>query len=1077
MTKRRADEDIENWSGNDCSQSPTKRSWSQGDSSQQKSSIGIIESIHLKNFMCHTKLDFSFSEHTNFIIGRNGSGKSAILTSLIVGLGGKANTASRGTRVQNFVETGKRAAEVTVRLKNLGRDAFKPEEYGDSIIIHRRLTADGSSTYKIKSGTGTVISTKKEELQCILDQFNIQIENPVMILNQETSRNFLQSKSAKDKYLFFMKATQLEKLKRDYCQIEEERATAEMQLVRKEKVLPELEKEVKRYEKLWRLSQAVEEQRLKLERFKKELLWARVQEEEEVLKQSEASLQKEEAASAKLKERVADFENKVKSLGEKMKGLEKELAEVMKRVQEMQPAFQARRKEISAKKEVQRQVDQTAAQKGRELQQKKKEAHILRRNIEEHRMKDENFYAKERAEREEKIRGLEQQWSELKSKLRTAEHHFDQVKLSDKSNSEALHYIKTEESDLNQRKRAVNAAIQSLRTSKVNNLQRYGRHIPALHKEIENAVRRGDFRKPPKGPLGSLLKLKDQRFDLATECCLKGLLYTFVVDNNQDARVLLRLMDKVMPQEDRPTVVTSSYLGKTYNYRSRAVRSSKFVSLLDNLDIQDPDVINVLIDQRRVERVLLCADIEDARRTLMKASSVPANCGEAYMANGDQLYPAPKFRYFSTNQHRARLLVAGVDGQIREKQEELKEIDERLRRLSEEAATHEEALSQSRRETRSLGKQLGALKLKETELKSKIGELQRVKVPEPINVSTLEEVLGNLEGEIEVLERSLASTKQEQADINADLKELSTKLQEIEETRERLLGESNAIKEKLEGVDSELLRMKSGRRTYDDRIAAIQERMSAIETEIKTVGKNIVKLTETAMAQSRERLQPRRKASVIEGEIRALEAQVREQESRMLDREEVTRLYTESQAKYDKIKKNIGVLHNYLQKVLNMTLERQARYCSLCEQTVLRLRLIFSATLMQQNFQGSLDFDHSKQLLHITVEPREKTVVARGTKEARQDLKGLSGGERSFSTVCFVLALWDTMECPFRIMDEFDIFMDMGKRRVSLEMILEMTKRKNGSQFVFLTPIELPSIDALRSVNIVVMPEPRARPK
>lgn len=47
---------------------------------------------------------------------------------------------------------------------------------------------------------GKVVSTKREELNHILDQFNIQVDNPVAILNQDTSRCFLHSKSATDKY-------------------------------------------------------------------------------------------------------------------------------------------------------------------------------------------------------------------------------------------------------------------------------------------------------------------------------------------------------------------------------------------------------------------------------------------------------------------------------------------------------------------------------------------------------------------------------------------------------------------------------------------------------------------------------------------------------------------------------------------------------------------------------------------------------------------------------------------------------------------------------------------------------------
>lgn len=75
-------------------------------------------------------------------------------------------------------------AEVTISLKNQGEEAYKPQEYGKSIVITRRFTKEGSSSWKIKSKDGRVISTKKDELSAICDHMNIQVDNPMNVLTQ-----------------------------------------------------------------------------------------------------------------------------------------------------------------------------------------------------------------------------------------------------------------------------------------------------------------------------------------------------------------------------------------------------------------------------------------------------------------------------------------------------------------------------------------------------------------------------------------------------------------------------------------------------------------------------------------------------------------------------------------------------------------------------------------------------------------------------------------------------------------------------------------------------------------------------
>lgn len=47
------------------------------------------------------------------------------------------------------------------------------------------------------------------------------------------------------------------------------------------------------------------------------------------------------------------------------------------------------------------------------------------------------------------------------------------------------------------------------------------------------------------------------------------------------------------------------------------------------------------------------------------------------------------------------------------------------------------------------------------------------------------------------------------------------------------------------------------------------------------------------------------------------------------------------------------------------------------------------------------------------------------------------------------------MECPFRCLDEFDVFMDLVNRKISMQLMLEMGQNMQGKQFIFLTPQDM----------------------
>ncbi|KAI0632484.1 P-loop containing nucleoside triphosphate hydrolase protein [Trametes polyzona] len=244
--------------------------------------MGIIETIEMTQFMCHRLLTFSLGPQINFIIGHNGSGKSAVLSALTVALGGKATTTGRGSGLKSFIREGQSVAEVTVRLKNQGDEAYRPRDYGRSIFITRRFTKEGASSYKIRSVDGKLISTKREELQAICDHMNIQVDNPMNILTQDSARQFLAASTPTDKYKFFLKGTQLSQLSEEYQICLENISQTYKVLKRKAEVIPDLEEAVNEAQARWQEAEKAVAQKNKVDELRKELAWAHVASKKEV---------------------------------------------------------------------------------------------------------------------------------------------------------------------------------------------------------------------------------------------------------------------------------------------------------------------------------------------------------------------------------------------------------------------------------------------------------------------------------------------------------------------------------------------------------------------------------------------------------------------------------------------------------------------------------------------------------------------------------------------------------------------------------------------------------------------------
>lgn len=175
-----------------------------------------------------------------------------------------------------------RSATIVVRIKNQGDGAYLPDDFGKSIIVERHFSKSGASSFKIKAENGRIISTKRAELDAIIDHFTLQFENPMNVLSQDMARQFLSSSSPAEKYKFFVKGVQLEQLDQDYRLIEESGDQIEEKLRSKEQDISSLENRRNAAQKKLEISDQQESLRNRVRNLRNQNAWAQVEEQERV---------------------------------------------------------------------------------------------------------------------------------------------------------------------------------------------------------------------------------------------------------------------------------------------------------------------------------------------------------------------------------------------------------------------------------------------------------------------------------------------------------------------------------------------------------------------------------------------------------------------------------------------------------------------------------------------------------------------------------------------------------------------------------------------------------------------------
>lgn len=1028
---------------------------------EQQMRAGVVTRMILKNFMCHSLLEIKFSSNTCVVIGQNGSGKSAILTALIIGLGGKAAVTNRGPNIKGFVKAGKNSASLEITLHNEGPMAYKPKLYGPSITIVRNFTASGSSSFKVKNHTGEVIATQAREIQNIKTSLNIQVDNPICILNQDTSRNFLSSNDPKHKFTLFMRATKLETLASEFKKIEGELKNSKKLLEEKSNNIQKMKGDMRNLKvkiEQYKSVRNLQEEEVSLQT---ELFWSKVKDLECDLQIELENVEKISKKCDNIKENKTKKGQEEEKLKNSMRELENQVTDLKNAIDKQQKPYQEAKKTYEKLRSVYQEKYREEESVKNSIKSKSQDIQVLEQEI-MNANESQGKVEEQKAAKAKRISDLEQKIKANEDILQTARNDIFQLKSDINRKEEDEKNIKQEVKDLDQSLSKYLEKLDSLQNESGNTLLYYGRHIPKVKQLIEKY--KNNFHEVPRGPVGSYIKLKDKKWAVAAEGYIgAGLLNSFICDNKKDNQLLLKIFREA--GLDRfPTVITTKFFHKVHDISQNLVQApSDCVRLIDILEIEEPIVTNCIIDQVQVERILLFPNDELAMQLLSNRANVPRNCSQGITIKGDKYFPDPNYKTYCSDYHQAQYLQTDTSELLRNLKQKIQSLKNQRQAISDQYKQIKNEMNHKIEKQNELEMKIRRLLDNKRLVRGELDSLRSAPEPEAANIEVLENELKEIKQVLSEKTAILEQIKHDQQELKKPIDETEIRIRKFKESIKSLEERLPPLKEKIKEKEFRIREISTHGEFDTRKLAQLEEKLNEHRAVVVTKQANIQNKAEQAQA-----IGPRphdiRKVQDIVDKLSNLERSIKKIQQSTGSVESIMEQY---KIVRDKCSNAITILNKLEENVEELDTAaklRKKHYKATETYFIQYIKHAFKKFLEYRKFKGNLDIDIERKKLDLVVNPQQGTQGVTTTTN-------LSGGEKSFSTVAFLYSLWQCMELPFYFLDEFDVYMDKLNRTKVFDILLHHAARKPQLQFVFLTPQDISFLD--KQVTILRLDAPK----
>ncbi|KAI5099428.1 structural maintenance of chromosomes protein 5 [Silurus meridionalis] len=954
---------------------------------------GSIVRISMQNFLTYDHSEVFPGPNLNMIVGANGTGKSSIVCAICLGLAGKTAVLGRGDKVGLYVKRGCSKGSVEVELYRAA----------GNLVINREINVENNQSVWMLNGRHTSQKVVEEAVK----ELHIQVGNLCQFLPQEKVGEFAKmskielleatekSVGPPEMYNFHCELKNCRSKERDLENLCKEKATfLEKARQRNERNKGDVERYHMRRRHLDRI-QMLEKKRpwVKYETTRKEL--EEVKKQRDDMKKTVKSLKE---AQTPLLRKIQSIESQLQPIENQMKEKTAKIREASQKCKHKQDQLDLKYKEIDD-------IRQALSLKRAEAADRDRRIEITRRAIQDLQTELDNVGSQEditprieavnselRGIQEEKSR-LDVEWQDLRRDKDEATGELRRLQNRLRSLEDMMN---RKEEMLRQRSPDTHTALLWLRRN---------RHL------FEGNVYE---------PMMLVINVRDPQNAKYVESHVPiNDLRAFVFQKQQD-------MEKFMSEiRDRQRLRVNSVIAPAESWASRppsrplnSLQRYGFFSYLRELFDAPDEVMSYLCHQYRVN------DVPVGTKETKKLIEMVINESQLKtIYTEDERYVVKKSTYSNrtissnTALRPSQFLSMNIDAverdqlkaQLSAAQQKIQSVDGRM------AAYQEQQVRLDRHDN-----DLRAEKKRLSELKGKKRQLEQ-------RISTKQESLRQMQQGVIDLQKEEDEANTRISHINQQKVAIVEEFLGFMKHRARLIMEKVYLALDIAGLSAEKTKLESDCREGSAELRRAEQAFTELDQR-KT------SLLETCRGLMR-------RASEI-CNMNPGETQVPEI---------LHTAFSELPETLDEIDAMLNEEKARAEGFADLS-ERKERWLNPLKQLVDQINEKFSDFFRSMNCAGEVDLhseneeEYDKYGIRIRVKFRSSTQLHELTPHHQ------SGGERSVSTMLYLMALQELNRCPFRVVDEINQGMDPANERRVFDIVVKTACGGKTSQYFFITP-------------------------